>query len=68
LRTVATEVDGPKREEVLEGRQNYPRRCLIPNIFRVIRVSWAGYLAHMREVRSAWNFFVRKPVGKRLLV
>lgn len=57
--------------KVLEGRQNYPRRCQILKIFRVMisrRVSWAGYLAHMREFRSAWNFFVRKIAGKRLLV
>lgn len=62
---VLTVVFRPKREKVLERRQNYPKSYLIPNIFRVMKsrwVSWAGYPAHMREMRSVWKYSIRKPI------
>jgi hypothetical protein len=31
------------------------------------RISWAGHVAHMGEMRNAYKILVRKPEGKRLL-
>jgi hypothetical protein len=39
------------------------------NIIRVIksRMKWAGYVAHMGEMRNGYNILVRKPKWKRPL-
>jgi hypothetical protein len=41
-----------------------------PSIVRVIkarRMRWAGHVAHIAEVRGAYNILVGRPEGKRLL-
>jgi hypothetical protein len=41
-----------------------------PGIVRVIRakrIRWAGHLAHMGEVRGAYNILVGRPEGRRPL-
>jgi hypothetical protein len=41
-----------------------------PNNFRVIklrRMRWEGHVAHLGEIRSAYNIFVGKCEGKRPL-
>jgi hypothetical protein len=41
-----------------------------PNIILVInsrRLSWAGQLARMREIKSACSILIRKPEGRRQL-
>jgi hypothetical protein len=41
-----------------------------PSIIRVIkarRMRWAGHVAHMREVRGAYNILVGRPEGRRPL-
>ena len=43
---------------------------LLPNIVRVIkprRLRWAGHVAGMEEVRSAFKILTSKPTGKRPL-
>jgi hypothetical protein len=60
---------GPKRDEVIgEWRKlhNEERNDLYssPNIVRVIKsrgMSWAGHVAHMREMRGADTILVEKP-------
>jgi hypothetical protein len=41
-----------------------------PNIVRVIKsmtVRWAGHVAHMGDMRSAYKILIRTPGGSRLL-
>ena len=50
----------------------YCKPCLYrsPNIFRVIksrRLRWAGHVARMEEIRSAFKILTGKPSGKRPL-
>jgi hypothetical protein len=42
----------------------------LPHIIRIIksrRMRWAGYVAHVREKRDAYQVLVGKPEGKRPL-
>jgi hypothetical protein len=44
--------------------------CTLPSIVRVIkarRIRWAGHVAHMGEVRGAYNILVGRPEGRRSL-
>jgi hypothetical protein len=60
---------GPKRNEVTGGWKKLHNEELhglysSPSIVRVIkarRMSWAGHVAHMGEVRGAYNILVRRP-------
>ena len=41
-----------------------------PNVVRMIkstRLRWAGHVARMEKVRSAFRIITGKPIGKRLL-
>jgi hypothetical protein len=72
---VLTRIFGPKWDEVTGGWRklhNEELRGLYssPSIVTVIkarRMRWAGYVAHMREVRGAYNIFVGRPEGRRPL-
>jgi hypothetical protein len=64
---------GPKREEVAGGwRRLYDddlqNLYTFPHTVRVIksrRMRWAGHVASMGEMRSAYKLLVGKPEGKR---
>jgi hypothetical protein len=66
---------GPKRDKVTGGWRKLHNEELhdlysLPNIVRVIkarRMRWAGHVAHMGEVRSAYNILVGRPEGRRPL-
>jgi hypothetical protein len=66
---------GPKRDEVTGGWRKLRNEELhglhsSPSIVRVIkarRMRWAGNVAHMGEVRGAYNILVGRPEGRRLL-
>jgi hypothetical protein len=66
---------GPKSEEVAGGWRRLHNEELhnvyaSPNIIRVIksgRMTGAGHVARMGEMRNAYNIFVGKPEGKRRL-
>jgi hypothetical protein len=59
---------GPKREEVAKGwrilhNEELHNLYTSPNIIRVVksrRVRWAGHVAHMGEIISAYNIFIVK--------
>jgi hypothetical protein len=63
----------PKREEMLGGRRRLYNEVLhklytSPNIIKVIksrRMRWIGHVAHMEEMRNAYNILVGKHEGKR---
>jgi hypothetical protein len=66
---------GPLRDEVTGGWRKLHNEELhglysSPSIIRVIkarRMRWAGHVAHMGEVRGAYNILVGKPEGRRPL-
>jgi hypothetical protein len=66
---------GPKRDEVPRGWRKLHNEELHGlysslNIVRVIkarRMKWAGHVAHMGEVRGAYNILVGRPEGRRPL-
>jgi hypothetical protein len=72
---VLRKICGPERDEVTgDLRQLHIEKLTdlygTPNIIRVIksrRFRWAGHVARMGEMRSAYNVLVKKPEGKRLL-
>jgi hypothetical protein len=66
---------GPKRDEVIGVWRKLHNELLhglysSPSIVRVIkarRMKWAGHVAHMGEVRGAYNILVGRPEGRRPL-
>jgi hypothetical protein len=72
---VLRRIFGPKRDEVTGGWRklhNWELHGLYssPSIVRVIkarRMRWAGHVARMGEVRSAYNILVGRPEGRRPL-
>jgi hypothetical protein len=70
---VLRRISGPKRDEVTGGWRKLHNEKLhglysSPSIIRVIkarRMRWAGHVAHMGEVRGAYNILVGKPEGRR---
>jgi hypothetical protein len=61
-----------KRQEALEDLHKVELHNLYasPNIIRVIksgRIGWARHVAHVEEMRFAYNILVGKPEGKRPL-
>jgi hypothetical protein len=61
---------GPKRKEVAGGWRRLHNEYTSPNIIRVFksgRERWAGLVAHMGDVRNAYNVLVGNPEGKRPL-
>jgi hypothetical protein len=72
---VLRRIFGPKRGEVTGGWRKLHNEELhvlysSPNIIRVIkarRMRWAGHVACMGEVRSAYNTLVGRPEGRRPL-
>jgi hypothetical protein len=72
---VLRRIFGPKRDEVTGGGRKLHNEELqglysSPSIVRVIkarRMRWAGYVARMGEVRSAYNILVGRPEGRRSL-
>jgi hypothetical protein len=72
---VLRRIFGPKRDEVTGGWRKLHNKKLhglysSPSIIRVIkarRMRWAGHVARMGEVRSAYNILVGKPEGRRPL-
>jgi hypothetical protein len=66
---------GPKRDEVTGGWRKLHNEELhgfysSPSIVRVIkarRMSWAGHVVRMGEVRGAYNILVGRPEGRRPL-
>jgi hypothetical protein len=72
---VLRRIFGLKRDEVTGGRRKLHKEELhglysSPSIIRVIkarRMRWAGHVAHMGEVRGAYNILVGRPEGRRPL-
>jgi hypothetical protein len=72
---VLRRIFGPKREDGAEGRrrlhnEEYDNLYASRSIIRLIksrRMVWAGNVAHMGEMRNAYNILVRKPEGRRPL-
>jgi hypothetical protein len=72
---VLRRIFGPKRDEVTGGWRklhNEELHCLYsaPGIVGVIkarRMRWVGHVAHMGEVRGAYNILVGRPEGRRPL-
>jgi hypothetical protein len=72
---VLRRIFGPKRDEVTAGWRKLHNEELhglysSPSIVRVIkarRIRWAGHVAHMGEVRGAYNILVGRPEGRRPL-
>jgi hypothetical protein len=72
---VLRRIFGPKRDENTGGWRKLHNEELhglysSPSIFRVIkarRMRWAGHVACMGEMRSAYNILVRRPEGRRPL-
>jgi hypothetical protein len=72
---VLKRIFGPKRDEVtgVWGKMHNEELHGLyssPSIIRVIkarRMRWAGQVAHMGEVRGAYNILVGRPEGRRLL-
>jgi hypothetical protein len=66
---------GPKRDEVTGGWSKLHNEELhglysSPSIVRVMkarRMRWAGHVAHMGEVRGAYNILVGRSEGRRSL-
>jgi hypothetical protein len=73
---VLRRIFGPKRDEVTGGWRKLDNEELhdlysSPSIIRVSkerRMRWAGHVARMGEVRSAYNILVGKPERRRPLV
>jgi hypothetical protein len=72
---VLRRIFGPKRDEVIGGWRKLHNEELhglysSPSIIKVIkarRMRWAGHVAHMGEVRGAYNILVGRPEGRRPL-
>jgi hypothetical protein len=72
---VLRRIFGPKRDEVTRGWRKLHNEELhglysSPSIVRLIkamRMSWAGHVARMGEVRGAYNILVGRPEGRRPL-
>jgi hypothetical protein len=72
---VLKRIFGPKRDEVTGGWRELHNEELhdlysSPSIVRMIkarRMRWAGHLARMGEVRTAYNILVGRPEGRRPL-
>jgi hypothetical protein len=72
---VRRRIFGPKRDEVTGGWRKLHNEELhglysSPSIIRVIKarkMSWAGYVARIWEVRGAYNILVGRPEGRRPL-
>jgi hypothetical protein len=72
---VLRRIFGPKRDEVTGGWRKLHNEELhgfysSPGIVRVIkatRMGWAGHVARMGEMRSAYNILVGRPEGRRPL-
>jgi hypothetical protein len=72
---VLRRIFGPKRDEVTGGWRKLHNEELhglysSPSIIKVIkarRMRWAGNVAHMGEVRGAYNILVGNPEGRRPL-
>jgi hypothetical protein len=72
---VLRRIFGPNRDEVTGGWRKLHNEELhgmysSPSIIRVIkagRMRWAGHVAHMEEVRGAYNILVGRPEGSRPL-
>jgi hypothetical protein len=72
---VLRRIFGPKRDEVTGGWRKLHNEELhglysSPSIVSVIkarRMRWAGHVARMGEVRSAYNILVGRPEGRRPL-
>jgi hypothetical protein len=70
---VLRRIFGPKRDEVTGGRRKLHNEELhdfysSPSTIKIIkprRMSWAGYVARMRQRRNAYRLLVGKPEGKR---
>jgi hypothetical protein len=70
---VLRRIFGHKRDEVTRGWRKLHNEKLhdlyyLPSIVRVIkarRMRWAGHVAHMGEVRGAYNILVGRPEGRR---
>jgi hypothetical protein len=66
---------GPKRYQVTGGWRQLHNEELhglysLPSIVRVIkarRMRWVGHVAHIGEVRGAYNILVGRPEGRRPL-
>jgi hypothetical protein len=71
---VLMRIFGPKRDEVPGGWRKLHNEELhglycSPSIVRVIkarRMRWVGHVAHMGEVRGAYNILVGRPEGRTL--
>jgi hypothetical protein len=72
---VLRRIFGPKRDEVTGGWRKLHKEELrglysstsIVRVIKARRMSWAGHVARMGEVRSAYNISVGKPEGRRPL-
>jgi hypothetical protein len=72
---VLRRIFGPKRDEVTGGWRKLHNEELhglysSPSIVRVIKartMRWTGHVAHMGEVRNAYNILVGRPEGRRPL-
>jgi hypothetical protein len=72
---VLRRIFGHKRDEVTGGWRKLHNEELhglysSPSIIRVIKarkMRWVGYVAHMGEVRGAYNILIGKPEGRRPL-
>jgi hypothetical protein len=69
---VLRRIFGPKQDEVTgEWRKLHNEELKdlysLPNLTRVIRIRWAGHLAHMEGGRGAYRVLVGKPERKRPL-
>jgi hypothetical protein len=72
---VLRRIFGSKRDEVTGGWRKLHNKQLhnfyfSPNIIRMIklrRISWAGHIAHMGEMRNAYKILIGNPQGKRPL-
>jgi hypothetical protein len=72
---VLRRIFGPNRDEVTGRWRKLHNEELhglysSPSIIRVIiarRMRWAGHVAHMGEVRGAYNILVGRPEGRRPL-
>jgi hypothetical protein len=65
--TVLKRIFGPKREEMAGGWKRLHNEELhdlytSPNIIRVmkLRMRWVGHVAHMGEMRNAYNILIRE--------
>jgi hypothetical protein len=75
LNRILRKILGPKREKVavdwrILHNEEFHNLYASPIIIRVTksrRMRWAAHVARMGKMRNAYNIFVEKPEGKRLL-